>query len=707
MFHTTRSLAVATALTAVALSTAPLRAQIVTGQVVDSMSGVPVGTGFVVLLDSNNLEVARALSAADGRFRLSARAGGVYRLRSERIGYRAFTSEPFELARGQTLDETLRVSAHAIVLSAVEVRGEDRCNANPDVAEETGLVWQEIRKALAATAWDGTQEQARYWWYGYRREWDVARQKIMDEDGVVSEGLARQPFVSLPAAQLGREGFIVRDRDSITYNLPDAAVLQDEDFLGKHCFHVVRDSELHPGQIGLAFEPMSRRGLPDVRGALWLDEATSELRALDVSFTHLPEDVFDQRVGGTVEFLMLPSGAWIVHRWQVRAPKIRVLTSGKRVVFEGTNKRAAITGFTDTGGDVLEITTRDGTKLYPPGIARLSGTVYDSTKGEPLVGALVALEETPFAARSDKLGVFHLPVPLEGEYRAVLSHPWIDSLGLTHPRRETHLVPDQIDTVSFIIPHARSIARRVCSDPADSELAIVVGQVRHDESRSPAARVEVKASWQVLESEELGFVPRVKERVARTTRSGSYVLCGVPLGTPVTVSGSGTDSANLLFPRQEGGMILFARDRDPSQPYSSTPQTAHRTWKVDLLLADSRPTREPGEVPSALSGFVSDSATMLPLEGVVVSLNGSDSTVTRADGTFDMVDVEWLKGTNYLVVQREGYAPWRQEIWLPDDFGGALAVSIQLMPRALEVPAPESLRLHFGLSLHEAVEEPL
>ena len=682
-------LAVMTVLTAATLSMSPLRAQIVTGQVVDSMSGTPVGTGFVVLLDSDNREVARALSTGDGRFRLETQAGGFFRLRSERIGYQAFTSAPFELLVGQTLDRTLRVLAQAIRLAAVQVQAEDRCNTNPDEAEETGVVWQEIRKALAATTWDGSQERAHYRWYGYRREWNESRRRILSEDGTVAEGFAGQPFTSLPANQLAREGFVVQRSDGIWYNLPDAAVLQDDDFLATHCFHVVRDSRLHPGQIGLAFEPMSRHGLPDVRGALWLDETTSELRVLDVSFTQLPQGVEDDRVGGTVEFLMLPSGAWIVHRWQVRTPMVRVLTAGNRVIVEGRNRRAAIMGFNDTGGDVLEITTRDGTTLYPPGLAHLTGTVYDSTRAGPLADALVAIEGTSLWGRSDQLGVFHFTAPFEGEYSVTLSHAWIDSVGLTSPRRDIRLVPDETDTVSFIIPHASSIARSLCSYPAgSSEPATVVGLVRDGSSGQAAAGTDVKASWQVLVPEELGLVPRVIEHVVRTSESGSYVLCGLPVGFPVTVSSNGARSANILFPRQQGGILLFARDRDPNEPYTRSFQTVHRTWKVDLLLTGSPPTRRPGEARRVLSGSVTDRSTLLPVEAVAISLNGTDSTVTRADGTFDIVDVEWLPEVNYVATRRLGYVPWGVEIRLAEGFG-PLEISIQLLPQAISVDPVE------------------
>ncbi len=631
----------------------------------------------MVLLDQENREVARSLSDGDGSFSLSAPVAGFYSIRSERIGYRAFTSGQFELAAGEPLVLTLKVLAQAIVLAAVEVQGEDRCRTNPDEAEETGLVWQEIRKALAATAWDGTQELARYRAYGYRRGWDLSRQEVLSEDGVLAEGYAGQPYSSISVQSLMEEGFIVERDDSVSYNLPDAGVLQDESFLAAHCFHVVRDPIERTGQIGLSFEPMSPYGLPDVRGALWLDEATSELRVLELSFTQLPHGLVEDRVGGTVEFLMLPSGAWIVRRWQVRTPAIRVITGGTRETGD-RSRRLGITGFHDTGGEVLEITTRDGVRLYPPGLAHLTGTVYDSSRAGPLAGATIAIEGTVFWGSSNEAGAFHVTAPLAGAYAATLSHPWLDSIGVAPLRRGIQFFPDATDTVSFVLPHADSVARRVCAYDSDSTVqATVVGLVRGGSSGRPASGTAITASWQILVSEDEGTVPREVQRTVRTDETGSYVLCGLPVGIPVTINANGARSANILFPRQVGGFLLFARGRAPDEPYTRTYRTSHRTWKVDLLLTGTPQPRSTAEIRRVLSGYVTDGSTGRPLSGVTLLLNNSDSTVTRIDGTFDMIDVEWRRGNNTVTAHRNGYLMWMREIWL-DQENARVELSIQL-----------------------------
>ncbi|MEJ2239577.1 MAG: carboxypeptidase-like regulatory domain-containing protein, partial [Gemmatimonadales bacterium] len=157
-----------------------------------STSGMPVGTGFVVLLDQSDHEVARTLSASVGRFSLKAPRSGVYRLRSERIGYRAGVSQPFALTPDSALDYTLEVVPIPVVLAAVEVTGADVCHVHPDRARETALVWEEIRKALAATAWGTEQQVFRFSTYNYERDWDTRRDSVIAESGYTMEETASQ-----------------------------------------------------------------------------------------------------------------------------------------------------------------------------------------------------------------------------------------------------------------------------------------------------------------------------------------------------------------------------------------------------------------------------------------------------------------------------------------------------------------------------------
>ncbi len=202
-------------------STAPLSPQIVSGQVLDLNSGLPVGTGFIVLVDEEDQEVARTLSTSAGHFLLRAPSEGVYRLRSERIGYHAHTSDPFEIAADTSLVYAPRVVALPVKLATVEVTGEDLCGVHPEVGAATSLVWEQIRKALTATVWSASEELFRFRRYNYERDWDVSLKKVTDETGHTVDGLANQPYWSLPATQLAAEGYVVERDDGNWYYLPE------------------------------------------------------------------------------------------------------------------------------------------------------------------------------------------------------------------------------------------------------------------------------------------------------------------------------------------------------------------------------------------------------------------------------------------------------------------------------------------------------
>ena len=87
------------------------QAQIVRGQVVDSLVGTPIAGGVVVLIDQDDVEVSRTLTDEDGLFLLRAPGAGQYRLRAERDGYRQSDFPAFDLAADGMLAYRLLVPA--------------------------------------------------------------------------------------------------------------------------------------------------------------------------------------------------------------------------------------------------------------------------------------------------------------------------------------------------------------------------------------------------------------------------------------------------------------------------------------------------------------------------------------------------------------------------------------------------------------------
>lgn len=99
----------------------PLSAQTVRGTVVDSATSSPVSAASVELVGPDSQLVAEETSDNRGRFRLRAKGAGAYRIRVQRIGYRAF--ESVLDARGDT-SLVLRLVAVPLELDPVGVIAE-------------------------------------------------------------------------------------------------------------------------------------------------------------------------------------------------------------------------------------------------------------------------------------------------------------------------------------------------------------------------------------------------------------------------------------------------------------------------------------------------------------------------------------------------------------------------------------------------------
>jgi hypothetical protein len=315
-----------------------------------------------VLLDSLGREVARVLTPADGRFVLRVPGPGRYRLRSERLGYEVSESRPIVFtAADQSITLDLAVNPLGLNLDAVEITAQTTCPGRAVLEPATVAVWDEVLKAVTATAW--TSRRANY------RFRTVVVRRVMTTGGDIfratadtATGLWAAPFATTAPAALASRGYVVSERDSTTYFGPDAAVLQDSSFVATHCFGVVRDSGLAGQRVGLSFEPVPERELPDVKGVLWLEEGSGELRALEYTYTHLPARAAQGKASGSMDFLRLPSGAWIVRRWAIRMPQLAVVPSRSM----RTAPMYRIAAMWHHTGEVLEVRTPEGERVYPP-----------------------------------------------------------------------------------------------------------------------------------------------------------------------------------------------------------------------------------------------------------------------------------------------------------------------------------------------------
>jgi hypothetical protein len=326
----------------------PLRAQSVSGTFVDQ-GGAPIAAARVTLADEAGRTVHSALTDARGGFSLRAPGPGRFVLRAERIGYASTSSGPFTLSEGQQVTHRLVGGGQRVLLDAVVVEGQTRCARRAGVSEETAVVWGEVRKALDLVSANGEAPRDRFTVELFEREVDSRSGMLgMDKRRRV-EGYAHKPFVAVSAERLSLVGFIERDSTGVQYAAPDAEVLLSDRFLEDHCFRLQTEGAPSPGLIGLAFEPMRGRFVPDVQGVLWLDRASAELRMMEFQYTRAPVRGPRGVPGGRMEFQRLPGGRWITSSWVVRMP----VEAGFAEMYPAQEQRPHVVAIREVGGAVL------------------------------------------------------------------------------------------------------------------------------------------------------------------------------------------------------------------------------------------------------------------------------------------------------------------------------------------------------------------
>jgi hypothetical protein len=210
-----------------------------------------------------------------------------------------------------------------ITLEAVRAEAGRRCRPAPGSRREDGLalqrVWDEARKALSSTVRAAADSGAAYEFTTFERIYTPHDRQLVSDTTVRHRGPASRPFASISAEELAEHGYVRPLDGTMTYYGPDAEVLLSDVFLERHCFQLREGTGAEEGMIGLAFEPLRTRRRPDVRGVLWLDRRTSELRHLAFDYDGI-QPGGDPPADGRVEFARTPAGTWIVRKWLLRFP---------------------------------------------------------------------------------------------------------------------------------------------------------------------------------------------------------------------------------------------------------------------------------------------------------------------------------------------------------------------------------------------------
>ncbi len=631
-----------------------LRAQVVRGRVVDSLTGAGVLGTHVVLVDDAGRSRFGVLADEHGNFVMNLQATGRYTLRAEMIGRRTVTSAPFDLTREARIDLTLQLPPEPIRLDALDVRALHRCQVRPAAGLATETVWEEARKALAVEATVRTEHLYRFNVTRYERTLDAEGRQVVKESASFKSRFSGDPFVSLPADQLATHGYVAEDADAFVLYGPNGDVLLSESFLDTHCLRLRRDAGRHPGQIGLEFAPAPGRRLPDVQGVLWLDQRSAELRTLEFGYTRLPRELPAGRYGGDVEFQRLPDGAFIVRSWQIWSPIVGRTNS---MFSNQPLSREVLTGQFAEGGEVLSIIDRAGRTVQAAARATLIGEVRDSATGEPVAGAAVYLANTNYATVTDSVGQYRISDLPEGRYAVTFRQPLPAVHNWEPMPQPVELRRGHVTALSLVVPLAvpylltkaemawrDSAAALPALPPDDAVLAAWLAskgfteRLRQERDRASMTSFQIRSSGARTITDLLRLVKGVavhdfssggqELRLAGGGDRGQNCALEVFLnGAPVRF---GLDNRSFAL-----DSLLAVTSLNGLELYDALESPVATATGCGALLLWSWRDRERVEAPfvGVVSGRVLDESRA-PVAGVRVSIGSASTVLTDAAGNF-------------------------------------------------------------------------
>ncbi len=418
------------ALTALLLgTTAAAHAQTVRGVVMLPDSSRAAGV-IVVARDANGATAARALTGETGSYELRLPAAGNYALLVLRIGFHPTSVPAFDIGAGESKNIAIVLRGDAIVLEAVSVRGKSVCRVQQDSGQAVAHLWEEARKAITATQLSPSGRKQTVSWIVYDRNTDLAGRDAGTQSTRSYSAEAVKAFVSLPPDSLAKVGYMSDDATGTIYRAPDADALLSDPFASLHCFRAEPPTKERSDWVGIGFYPAKDRGeIVDIQGTLWLDQKTLELRELDFRYTNLSEDFAHTKAGGTVEFMRLSTGSWLVSRWQLRMPRgSRQLVPHYTASLGARDEyKTVVEGLQLTGGEVTAVnrgaevlfssggSTHDFTPALLAEDAKLAASCKaDSAQGLPLA----LLRGTAFEGEHIGVAGASIRVTWRGEFKA-------------------------------------------------------------------------------------------------------------------------------------------------------------------------------------------------------------------------------------------------------------------------------------------------
>lgn len=303
-------------------------------------------------------------------------------------------------------------------------------------------------------------------------------------------------------------------------------------------------------------------------------------------------------------------------------------------------------------------------------VASVSGTVYDSISGAPLLGANVQFVATAegraYTAISNSTGRYAFDSLPPGSYVAGFSHVVLDTLGIESSPRvlQIHQGGGSLE-FNLATPSPKTFIDQLCPPRAGTDsTGMLIGHVRRTDSEEPIVGASITVEWGELLIERANISHRNRAGVAETQGPGWFALCEVPAGIPLTV--------RAAFGPDSSGTVDVEVPRDGLR---------HLTILVGGAIPVRDPSAQSGEPPATswtgtarLTGLVLDE-TGQPVAGARLHVVGT--TVDAATTTSGRFVLDSLPGgTQTLEVKSLGYLPTQHIVHLASSRPASIDVRI-------------------------------
>ncbi len=297
-----------------------LAAQRIVGVLLRADSATPAPQVLIEWRTSRGA-VQRVLTDARGRFAIQLSRADSVTLRALRPGYRPQVWSPLYVDVGATLEPRLVLADQGVVLASVRVESSGPCAGRADRVAWT--LWEQARVAIQSASIAERDPMLRIAAVEYEGEATSGGAMLVRDSSLrLSSRLVQRPAAMRDS--IFRFGYVRRTSDTSYYESPTPEVLADDRFSERYCFAMVPPDSAAAGLHGVRFSPQRRPGpgIADVMGTLWIDREGLLLRTIEYEYLNVPVHHRAPGLGGYLEYVVLPTGHWLLREWVVRMPNL-------------------------------------------------------------------------------------------------------------------------------------------------------------------------------------------------------------------------------------------------------------------------------------------------------------------------------------------------------------------------------------------------